>query len=185
MQQAVGGFITVTCNPNWPEIRRELKGDYNHQTAWERPDVVNMVFHRKLALVVKWLKAGKLNKTYIKNSDAKPVMHYWIHVIEFQRRGACLERHWRAQMLQFLTCLSCSPIQQGLPHAHIVFRMQPVPNAAQLFLRGLKDCTAIEPGLLRAMLLAKCHAPSGFTYISGTNRQRLISKKRECSFALS
>ena len=96
-------FITVTCNPEWPEITREFTGDYAGQTAWERPDIANKVFKHKLDMIVGWLKAGNLNKTYMRVSkDNKPEVHYWIHVIEFQRRG--------------------------LPHAHIVFRMMPEPN---------------------------------------------------------
>lgn len=34
-------FLTMTCNPNWPEIVTEL---YPGQTAQDRPDLVTRVF---------------------------------------------------------------------------------------------------------------------------------------------
>ena len=98
-------FITMTCNPDWPEITRELQGECKGQTAWNRPDVANMVFKRKLDLVVKWIKKGNLNKTYMNDGDDEPRLHFWIHVIEFQRRG--------------------------LPHAHIVVRLLPEPDPSK------------------------------------------------------
>ena len=33
-------FITLTCNPNWPEIHEKL---LPHQTAFDRPDIVTQV----------------------------------------------------------------------------------------------------------------------------------------------
>jgi hypothetical protein len=38
-------FLTMTCNPNWDEIRREL---LPRQTPQDRPDLVVRVFHVKL-----------------------------------------------------------------------------------------------------------------------------------------
>jgi hypothetical protein len=38
-------FLTMTCNPNWDEIRRELLPG---QTTQDRPDLVVCVFHAKL-----------------------------------------------------------------------------------------------------------------------------------------
>jgi hypothetical protein len=34
-------FLTMTCNPNWEEIKNELK---SHQTPQDRPDLVVRVF---------------------------------------------------------------------------------------------------------------------------------------------
>jgi hypothetical protein len=34
-------FITMTCNPHWPEIKEQLK---EGQTAQDRPDLVARVF---------------------------------------------------------------------------------------------------------------------------------------------
>ena len=67
-------FITVTCNPNWPEIQRELLPG---QTAADRPDLVARVFKLKLSEIKDDLfKRGVLGK---------PIAA--IHVIEFQKRG--------------------------------------------------------------------------------------------------
>ena len=68
-------FITMTCNPDWPEIKSQL---HPGQTYADIPIVVVRVFKRKLALLEQMLhtmfpNAGKLL--------------YIIHNIEFQRRG--------------------------------------------------------------------------------------------------
>ncbi len=46
-------FITVTCNPKWPEITRAL---YEGQTSTDRPDVVWRVFHARSKLLNKRLR---------------------------------------------------------------------------------------------------------------------------------
>jgi hypothetical protein len=38
-------FLTMTCNPNWNEIKDEL---YPGQTPQDRPDLVTRVFRAKL-----------------------------------------------------------------------------------------------------------------------------------------
>ena len=38
-------FLTMTCNPNWDEIKREL---YSGQTPQDRPDLIVRVFRAKL-----------------------------------------------------------------------------------------------------------------------------------------
>ncbi|KAL4571708.1 hypothetical protein LXL04_018473 [Taraxacum kok-saghyz] len=38
-------FLTMTCNPKWPEIQNEL---LPWQKAEDRPDVVSRVFHAKI-----------------------------------------------------------------------------------------------------------------------------------------
>ena len=43
-------FITMTCNPNWVEITRELAG----QAPNDRPDVIARVFRMKLKVRVCW-----------------------------------------------------------------------------------------------------------------------------------
>ena len=50
-------FITMTCNPNWPEITAELK---EGQTAQDRPDVVARVFKQKKEQLMKDLKFGRI-----------------------------------------------------------------------------------------------------------------------------
>lgn len=46
-------FITMTANPGWPEIKREL---LLSQTAFDRPDLVSRVFHLKVRFLLADLK---------------------------------------------------------------------------------------------------------------------------------
>ena len=58
-------FITVTCNPNWPEIQRHL---FSGQSAADRPDLIACVFHpklqskRRISSAITPLDAGRLNQ---------------------------------------------------------------------------------------------------------------------------
>lgn len=67
-------MITVTCNPEWPEIVANLEP---HQTATDRQDLCCRVFHVKLAKIMADLKGGKVFGEY----------DYHMYVIEFQKRG--------------------------------------------------------------------------------------------------
>ena len=67
-------FITVTCNPNWPEITRELLPG---QTAADRPDLCARVFHMKKKVI--------LEEIYKKGIFGKAVAY--VYTIEFQKRG--------------------------------------------------------------------------------------------------
>jgi hypothetical protein len=67
-------FITITCNPRWDEIQRELLPG---QTATDRPDLVARVFALKLDAINKEIfKQGVLGKCIA-----------YVQVIEFQKRG--------------------------------------------------------------------------------------------------
>ena len=67
-------FITMTCNPAWPEITNELKP---YETANDRPELTARVFNLKLkALISDLLIEHKLGKI---------IAH--VYVIEFQKRG--------------------------------------------------------------------------------------------------
>jgi hypothetical protein len=46
-------FITVTCNPNWPEIQRHL---FPGQSAADRPDLIACAFHAKLQSILHDIK---------------------------------------------------------------------------------------------------------------------------------
>ena len=70
-------FITLTCNPNWPEIVREL---LDGQTAFDRPDITCRVFHTKLEIILKLIRQGDIF------GRDHPV-EYEMRVIEFQFRG--------------------------------------------------------------------------------------------------
>ena len=67
-------FVTMTCNPTWPEIAAALLPG---QTAQDRPDLVARVFQLKLqALMASLNNEGVLGRT---------VAH--LMVVEFQKRG--------------------------------------------------------------------------------------------------
>jgi hypothetical protein len=52
-------FLTLTCNSQWPEIMERI-GKY--QTAFDRPDITNMVFHQRLEALLYNLRHGKYFK---------------------------------------------------------------------------------------------------------------------------
>ena len=66
-------FITVTCNPKWPEIKKEL---LPNQKASDRPDLIARVFKLKLGAITHDLFARGVLGKVIAN----------VHVIEFQKR---------------------------------------------------------------------------------------------------
>ena len=67
-------FITMTTNPNWPEIEQHL---LEGQSAQDRPDIVARVFHLKYKQLMNDLVAGGL--------FGQAAAH--MMVIEFQKRG--------------------------------------------------------------------------------------------------
>jgi hypothetical protein len=67
-------FITVTCNPKWPDIIAELKP---HEQPNDRPDLIARVFKLKLKAI--------LDDIIKKKVFGQPTGK--IHVIEFQKRG--------------------------------------------------------------------------------------------------
>jgi hypothetical protein len=68
-------FVTMTCNPEWPEIQSQLRLGQDYTDI---PIVVVRVFKRKLALLLLTLKTMFVNV-------GRPV--YCIHCVEFQKRG--------------------------------------------------------------------------------------------------
>ena len=67
-------FITVTCNPKWPEIIENLE---INQSAVDRPDLARRVFQLKLNKLIKLLNSGKIFGKMVS----------FLYVIEFQKRG--------------------------------------------------------------------------------------------------
>ena len=67
-------FVTMTCNPNWPEIREHL---LEGQAPQDRPDIVARVFKMKKDQLMKDLTDGKLFGDVVA----------YMHVTEFQKRG--------------------------------------------------------------------------------------------------
>ncbi|KAI3507904.1 hypothetical protein L1887_22900 [Cichorium endivia] len=68
-------FITVTCNPKWPEIKRFLKGTTLQPE--DRPDILCRLFKIKLDALIKYLKEGNLFGK----------IQAVVYTIEFQKRG--------------------------------------------------------------------------------------------------
>lgn len=67
-------FLTMTCNPQWPEILSALN---ETETPADRPDIVSRVFRVKL---------NELKKDLFKNNVFGVVIAH-VYVIEFQKRG--------------------------------------------------------------------------------------------------
>ncbi|PWZ14870.1 Vacuolar protein sorting-associated protein 36 [Zea mays] len=67
-------FLTITCNPNWDEIRRELLPG---QTPQDRPNLVVRVFHAKLQEL----------KHRLTKQDILGKVRAYVYVVEFQKRG--------------------------------------------------------------------------------------------------
>ena len=67
-------FITITCNPKWLEVQRNL---LLHQTAEDRPDMIVRIFKIKLDALLKDL--------IYNNVFGKVIAH--MYVVEFQKRG--------------------------------------------------------------------------------------------------
>lgn len=67
-------FVTMTCNPKWPEIQKSLVAG---QRAEDRPDLVARVFKLKLdAMLDEIYKGGIFGR-----------VRAHLHVVEFQKRG--------------------------------------------------------------------------------------------------
>jgi hypothetical protein len=69
-------FITLTCNPKWPEIVSQLLLE---QTAFYCPDLTVAVFKSRLDQMKTNIRDGK----YFDGSE----LTYHFHVIEYQYRG--------------------------------------------------------------------------------------------------
>ena len=79
-------FLTMTANPNWPEIQEQLLSEVppppgarhrqRKQKASDRPDIVARVFEMKKNQLLKEIKEGLFGRV--------PAM---VHTIEFQKRG--------------------------------------------------------------------------------------------------
>nr|GEU45308.1 hypothetical protein [Tanacetum cinerariifolium] len=51
-------FVTMTCNPKWPEIQREVKNCISGQPTVDRPDTIARVFKMKLDDVMEDMHKG-------------------------------------------------------------------------------------------------------------------------------
>ena len=127
-------FITMTCNPNWPEIKEALLPGQHWR---DRHDLVVRVFHMKKDDMVEQLRRGTFFKDA--NNNCQPAICI-IWVIEYQKRGlphahiairvkgeqpnnaGTLDRHisatlpvadaWMDQMVQSTMVHKCTPACQ-------------------------------------------------------------------------
>ncbi|XP_028053281.1 uncharacterized protein LOC114257702 [Camellia sinensis] len=67
-------FLTMTCNPNWPEIKAELLPG---QSPHDRPDLLTRIFHSKFDEM----------KTDILTKHVPGKVLAYVYVIEYQKRG--------------------------------------------------------------------------------------------------
>ena len=67
-------FLTMTCNPHWPEITECLQ---RGEEAHNRPDLLARVFKAKLSILNDKIMSGEI--------FGEPASV--VHVIEFQKRG--------------------------------------------------------------------------------------------------
>ena len=66
------GFLTLTCNPMWPEIQDSLE---DGEVAFDRPDLCARVFRAKLTVLMDMLVKGNLLGD----------ITYYIYTIEWQK----------------------------------------------------------------------------------------------------
>jgi hypothetical protein len=156
-------FITLTCNPKWPEILSQLLPG---QTAFDRPDVTAAVFKSRLDLMKMNLRNGK----YFDGCE----ITYHFHVIEYQYRGlphahlvARFEDAYdidddpnRANLIEFVNkhFIAEMPRFEGEDYQNI-YSLDGVPEYTDLFKR-----TAIE--MVRMNNTHKCA-----TAINGCKRE--------------
>ncbi|XP_072054892.1 uncharacterized protein [Arachis hypogaea] len=69
-------FITITCNPEWTEIKDCVAADSLNPS--DRPDIISRVFKIKLDVLMKDLKDGSYSESL------KEVI---VYTVEFQKRG--------------------------------------------------------------------------------------------------
>nr|GFC13293.1 hypothetical protein [Tanacetum cinerariifolium] len=51
-------FVTMTCNPRWPEIQRDVENYIPGQPTSNRPDTITRVFKMKLNDLMDGIKKG-------------------------------------------------------------------------------------------------------------------------------
>ena len=74
-------FITVTCNPNWPEIARYMRE--HNLSATDRPDVLTRVFKMKLDQLMHDLKELRLFGRVQAGNINKNLLYVYIFTIHF------------------------------------------------------------------------------------------------------
>ena len=70
-------FVTMTCNPNWPELNRILKKFPVGQTSNDIPNITVRLLYCKLRTLLADIMSGKIFGNIIA----------YVHTIEFQKLG--------------------------------------------------------------------------------------------------
>jgi hypothetical protein len=132
-------FLTMTANPNWPEIQNQLllevppPAGANHerrkQKASDRPDIVARVFEEKKKAMLKEIHNGLFGRVVA-----------MVHTIEFQKRG--------------------------LPHMHLLIFLHPddkihdANQADTIVLAQIPD-PELHPLLYNTVTTCMLHGPCG------------------------
>ncbi|XP_025680297.1 uncharacterized protein [Arachis hypogaea] len=105
-------FITITCNPEWDEIKRSLKD--TGLKAQDRPDIVSRIFNLKLGQLIADFKHGQFfgKITACKFNE----IYYVIHVSKLKLNNELVSTGICTVEFQ----------KRGLPHAHILLFMHPL-----------------------------------------------------------
>jgi hypothetical protein len=106
-------FHTVTTNPNWKEIRDELKPG---QQPKDHPDLVVPVFCEKLKMLVQHIKKDSIFGHYVAH----------VYTIEFQKRGLphahiliFVDDRSRLCTPEQVNAMICAEIPDPLTHKHL------------------------------------------------------------------
>jgi hypothetical protein len=149
-------FLTVTANPSWPEIQREL---LPHQTASDRPDLVARVFHMKLKALLCDIGVNQIFGHCVAR----------IYTIEFQKRGLP-----HVHMLLFLD--EPFKIRNATDIDSFISAQWPDPVMQPMLFKTVKACMIHRPcGALNpsspCMADGKCtkHYPKEFSHETTLN----------------
>ncbi|XP_062103455.1 uncharacterized protein LOC133814524 [Humulus lupulus] len=140
-------FLTMTCNPNWPEITNELGP---HNESQNRPDLVARVFHAKLE---------ELKDQLFKRKIFGKVSAY-VYVIEHQKRGLphahfliILQNEWKLHAPEYFDEIISAEIPDKNTNIHlhnvVVKHMMHGPcgvlNPSNVCMKGNRGCKSNYP----------------------------------------
>ncbi|XP_015937136.1 uncharacterized protein LOC107462959 [Arachis duranensis] len=107
-------FLTLTCNPNWPEFQRYTNRD--QVPIADRPDIACRVFHAKMKCLLNDLKNGVFFGP----------LNAGMYTIEFQKRGLphahillWLDGRNRLQNIEIVDELICAELPNPMKFPHL------------------------------------------------------------------
>eukprot|EP00889_Picochlorum_renovo_P007403 jgi/Picre1/34433/NNA_001901.t1 len=168
-------FITMTCNPNWPEIQREIR---HGQAAQDRPDIVSRVFHAKLRQLKDDLIKGKVfgeakALTYrVEYQRGLPHVHMllWLEDQAITTTGEGIEKVSRAWI----------PDEKVDPHGYhmVASHMMHGPCDGRC-LRDGRCCRDFPMEFRDEMTVPNGSARGGYPIYRRPNNTRVVEKKLE------